>query len=866
MATADKLVEAIAAMVQGGKTPADAARLLALITPEADVQEARVEYEKRARLIRTLREPPGLEDPGLQLWYVGPSDEDRFWPPLRELLFAKGWPKSSVDSVDSASTRVLSLLKPPGLEKFSCRGLVLGYVQSGKTANYTAVIAKAADVGYKFFIVLSGVHNVLRAQTQSRLEKELVDLNSEDWVKLTETDRDFSQRAGGNADAFLTAHSGQRVLCVVKKNATVLRRLLRWLRSARVEVRSSCPVLVIDDEADQASVNASGSSDDRTRVNQLLLDTLSELPRAAYVGYTATPFANIFIEPSVPIDLYPRDFILDLPRPSEYFGAERIFGRERLTADEPDEDLGGLDIVRLVPDDEATLVKPRGQSDYQSFQPQLTPSLRTALLYFWLATAARHARGQSDQHSTMLVHTTLYAIVQDRFRPLIESLRNRVRELLLADDREMRDELRELWESENGQVPPGVGGEAETDFDAVKQALVAALDRCEVVVENSRAAIRLDYGEPGRVVIVVGGNTLSRGLTLEGLVVSYFVRAATAYDTLLQMGRWFGYRSGYADLPRVWLTRELQSDFFELATVEQEMREDIQRYEIEQLTPLDFGPRIRTHPKLSITSQLKMLAAVDCDVSYDNRRVQTILFNHLDREWLDRNLVASRILLEHSAADGAGPEHPIAGRSLFRNVPSRDVLEFIGTYAFHQGTELRSDLLRGYIEAQNREGELVRWNVAVVGREPEPGEPMLDLGRGIRVRPLNRSKLVGATRTDEYASLGVITSNADMCIDLDRPAQEWAGKTPAQLQEMRPRGIGLLLVYPISKDSRPMVASGSDRQSRRPRAPLEAVQDLIGVAFVFPRASKTTPQRYVTVDLSRVEREEAELPPDEDED
>jgi Z1 domain len=869
MSDLENFVVLIAGLVRGGFTPADAVRNLSQgmgATPGAGglLRDALVEYERRTGRIRSLKEPASLQANGLAGWYPGPSENDHFWPPLHHLWIQRGWPEEAVTSVDTASSKVVSLLRPPGLGSFSTRGLVLGYVQSGKTANFTAVIAKAADVGYKFFVVLSGIHNLLRTQTQVRLERELVDLNPEEWVTLTTSDRDFSLRAGGNADAFLTTHHDHRVLCVVKKNATILRRLLKWLRSARAEVIARCPVLMVDDEADQASVNASGPAEERTRINRLILDILETLPKAAYIGYTATPFANMFIEPSVTLDLYPRDFIVDLPQPRDYFGAERIFGREPLTPEENEAGLGGLDVIRRVQSEEVRLLKPRGLADYQQFEPDLPASLQRALRYFWLATAARAVRGQASEHSTMLIHTTLYAAVHDRFRPIIERYRQQLVRRLEASDGGLEGELRSIWEEEQARVPSAEVGLEPVSFQAVLDSLAGILTRTEIVVENNRSAIRLDYGGEGRAVIVIGGNTLSRGLTLEGLVVSYFVRAATAYDTLLQMGRWFGYRAGYADLPRIWLTEELEEYFFDLATVEREIRNDIQRYEIQELKPLDFGPRIRTHPALSITSELKMQAAIDCDVSYGNRRVQTILFAHRDPKWLRQNLSAGRDLLRRLIVSSRPVRRLDDGRVIYCNVPSVEVVRFLRDYAFHpKSLELRGDLLRGYIEAQNRNDELGTWNVAVITRRAHEGDEPLELTPDLRVPLLNRSR-IGQIGANEYANLGVIMSNADIVADLDVPREAAAKLRPAALQEMRPRpnGPGLLLLYPIDRDSQPAREPGAETPASRVRYPLKAIEHVLGIGLVFPVPARETPQRYMTVDLSKVEREELEVEPE----
>ena len=298
--------------------------------------------------------PTGVVAPAVveRPWYDGPKPGDRCWPALAEYLKAeKGFDDDAIDSLDRASTKIVAHLPCPGSGRFAGRGLVVGYVQSGKTTNYTAVIAKAADEGYRLFIVLSGLHNNLRRQTQARLDDQLYELNHDLWIQLTSKLEDFGSPTAG-ADALLTGT--HRVLCVVKKNAKRLRSLRRWLNGASRATLANCPVLVIDDEADQASVNT--SAEDRSKINGLILQLLNDAPRSAYVGYTATPYANLFIDPSGE-DLYPRDFIIDLERPRGYFGPEMIFGtgREQEGDDEHDD---GYDFVRLVPPEELEALRP----------------------------------------------------------------------------------------------------------------------------------------------------------------------------------------------------------------------------------------------------------------------------------------------------------------------------------------------------------------------------------------------------------------------------------------------------------------------------------------------------------------------------
>ena len=856
----EPVIENIRRQALSGILPADAARQLSeMMADAAKVRAAMTEYLRRVGQIRWLREPVTLDGGDIQTWYPGPClSDDCNWPALRRVLADEGWSVEDLAALDQASDKILSRLPPPGLTEFHTRGLVLGHVQSGKTANYSAVIAKAADTNYRLFIVLSGIHEGLRRQTQARLEEQICRQRPEDWGSLTSTTRDFARRTAERADFYLTSHHDHRVLLVIKKNQARLRGLIAWLRSARENVLAACPILVIDDEADQASVNASLDANGRTRINDLIIDLLRAAPKAAYVGYTATPFANLLIDTSNEDDLYPRDFIVDLPRPAAYFGPERVFGRERLTQEEG-EAIDGLDMIRLIPAEEVALVKPPGR-DREAWRPDLAPSLATALDYFVLASAARRARGQDD-FSSMLVHTSMYTDAHRAAVGLLEGWHRALVADVMRGDRRVGDRLRRLWEEETDRVPAADAEETGTGYDALAPRIPDVLARLEIVRDDYDSQDRLDYEGDPHPIIVVGGNTLSRGLTLRGLIVSYFVRTASAYDTLLQMGRWFGYRRGYADLPRVWMTRDLADYFRDLALVEQEIREDIRLYEIEHTTPRDFAVRIRTHPALSITARAKMQHAVECFASYSGRRPQMTFYRHRDAAWLGANRQAAWELLEQSLAE-TGAIETAGSASLIRGVRAATILQFIDTYRFHErAEELRPALLRGYIHDQNVLGSLTRWNVVVVGRElrAEDREHLMEIGPGIRMPRLNRAAL--RDRTDEvYADLGAIMSKADLALDLDLAPAEVAATSAAGLIARRGTDIpnvGLLLLYPIAAGSTPQ--RGANRESRV-RVPLNAVDDLVGVAFAFPKASDQTPQRYLSADLGTEEREELELP------
>lgn len=458
--------------------------------------------------------PDWLGDLDRSTWY--------YWPALRQFLLTyKGWDISALRSLDDSSDRILRQLMSPTTEGFDIRGLVLGFVQSGKTANYTAVIAKAADAGYRLVIVLSGIDNGLRRQTNIRLKRELVGFPDNrpsavhlppmgrQWHEFTRDELEGDFRPGLANHAAL--QGSQPVLLVVKKNGPVLRRLLTWLDQAPVEVRRTLPFLLVDDEADQASVDTRGShqaEDDApdpdyeppSVINGLIRDLLQRFDRRAYVAYTATPFANILIphdtiDPRVGNDLYPKDFIVDLPKPPGYFGAEEFFGRMDSA---PGEGVDGLDVIREVTDTDIVQLE----------SGQLPQSLETALLDFVLAGAARAQRGDSDQPATMLLHTSQLIVVQGNLRRLITEKFSELRdEWRYQRTQGIRQRLLERWESEFRPITRSLHLDRDVAFELIEQHVGPFFEAVQVREINSATGEVLDYErEPSLKAIAIGGN------------------------------------------------------------------------------------------------------------------------------------------------------------------------------------------------------------------------------------------------------------------------------------------------------------------------------------------------------------------------
>ncbi|MFI8694703.1 Z1 domain-containing protein [Dietzia maris] len=789
---------------------------------------------------RLLTEPPAVIRQQLRdelthdSWYSGQEEGDEFWPRLREKMMA-GSLASAVPDIDRASTKVVALCAAPNVRRLKKRGMVVGYVQSGKTANYTAVMAKAADAGYQLFIVLAGMHNNLRRQTQVRLSKDLLD---ESWAPLTTDDADFGRVNNGSA----MLKNGTKTIAVVKKNQSRLEALRSWLAEIPEDIRARVPIMILDDEADQATPNSSTKIDSRTRINELVRAIWSEVKTGTYVGYTATPFANVFMDPHDEEELYPADFIIDLPRPSAYFGAERLFGREPI--DDEDTPTDGVDVIRYVPEEDSDHLRPpSGPENRRGFDPDLPPSLIQALNWFLVATAIRHARGENDEHSSMLIHTTHFTDPHFMMKQRVDEYLETQRRKLTGDD---FNDFRAAYDTENERASD-VATQAMPPWHVIQKHLPHVAQSTRVIVDNGFSTDRLDYereDEEGNsiyeTVIAIGGGTLSRGLTLEGLVVSYFVRTSNTYDTLLQMGRWFGFRPGYEDLPRIWMPKSLALEFQFLALVEEEIRQDMRRLERMQVTPREMGLRVRSHPgRLSIVARNKMQHADIVWVSYSGKRLQTFIFDEFNAEKQRANIHAARELVTAASRVGSsGFSAAAPTKWIARDLDPELIIDFINSYHFHEDQiGLQPEHLTGWIRRAAPER---RWNLVIKGSartQTLNGQPVdlgsLDLGYDLQVPAVNRAPLTASP--PGTANIKSLLSQADWYADLDaHDIGRTKGMDYTAARELRRKhadGNGLLIIYPVSRYSVPLGAAQTETNSRRA---MNSPEHLIGVGLILP--------------------------------
>jgi len=817
-------------------------------------------------------------------WLTAARKKDwLYWRRYRDYLESKLSDKV-VEGLDEATDDILELLEDPRrADAWDRRGLVVGHVQSGKTSNYSGLICKAADAGYKIIIVLAGTHNNLRSQTQMRLEESFLGYQTTvdrdagmpigvaDFGEDLKTNSATTRAENGDFSTAIAKHfhgispEERPWLFVVKKQKTVLTALRNWIQTRVADsvdakdgrkLVTKLPLLVIDDEADNASVDTgeqvfdeNGQPDEEHQpkvINGLIRQILHAFTRKAYVGYTATPFANIFIHHKAATakegdDLFPKAFIINLSAPSNYVGPARMFGKVTKDGRTP-----ALPLTRDILDhyDPATAsgwMPPKHNKTHvpvHDGQETIPPSLRAAIQSFILACAARDLRGQGSEHSSMLIHVTRNVDVQARVREQVEDAVRRMRQRITrgTDADQLLAELRKLWEEDfvpkRDEVaalsPPEEMPPEMPEWDEVVAVLPNVIGDIEVRAINGTAKDALDYATPGAAlkVIAVGGDKLARGLTLEGLCVSYFVRTTKMYDTLMQMGRWFGYRPGYLDLCRLYTSPDLVRWFGHIADASEELREEFDFMSAAKLTPEQYGLKVMSHQVLTVTSPLKMRNSKTLSLSYSGTRPQTILF-HRNAKVQEANLAATDALIASLGSvpplgvkhdRDAEPESWPNAR-LWKDVDAAKVLAFLGAYATHpNATSATSSVLADFISKMQAIGQLKLWSVALLAGGDGVGDKHVFPG-GIEIDSFATRKIDDASTTksrDESSfAIGVLTVPKDEGIDLEDHAwREALAMTRAAWKPDPPRGRVTLPSAPSGKgirEAREKVGGDADR-------------------------------------------------------
>jgi hypothetical protein len=830
----DFIITTIKEKLALGQTLQDAEFALRNVFGKELVEKALTLVKEQDPILAGEAEPVALSDQQDFLgWYQGPrTHASAHWSLLRDHLANKEgpWTEEMIRSLDLASTSVMEHLAPPKSQKsLTSKGLVLGYIQSGKTANFSAVIAKAVDEGYKLIVVLSGMHNNLRLQTQARLTEELVNPKPEACTTLTRIDEkgDFDRRQSVTANRALGSKDGF-TLVVLKKNTHVLRSFNNWIEKASAETLKGCPTLIIDDESDQASVNTKEPDQDPTAINGHIRKLLGHFEVKSYIGYTATPFANVLINGDTEEDIYPRNFLICLEKPPTYFGPEELFGRMGIDGDDEKKP---LPVTRIIPELEDNMV------DGEEVIPD---SLKTAIKSYILSATLRLFRGQRDQHIMMLVHTSHLIAEHDKVHVWVKDYLEKL-QLDFDSLSELPDDFKQILIDDHFITSKFITQQdSKVDLKKFFIEVKRFVERIEIILENSKSSDRLSFERDEPLWgIVVGGNTLSRGLTLEGLTVSYFTRNSKQYDTLLQMGRWFGYRKGYVDLTRLFVSKKMKRNFYHLATVEQEIRDEINTMAANGERPIDIALRIRSFPNLNITASNKMRNARKASLTFSGSKIQFRTINTSDPNLKDKNFKALEGLLSNIHKSNAPKITPhfeeFKASHLYKNVSSEYILQFIES--FHLNTDnLRFDPRLGikYISDLNTHGELTNWSVCLMSSKTGDS---FTFSTGELCYLVQRSALDSVGNDADVVTLRSLVPPGGELIDLDdilKPTEGNAVDFEKSLQkkqstdtkirhDLRPSDRGLLLIYPLKPLNQNEIKSESSPH--------------LGISLIFPKSS-----------------------------
>ena len=765
--------------------------------------------EERVKVIELLDGIAHIHDSRQDNAITVPEDDMSSWQLYKKKLLDDGFKAETVDEIERTTLKILKRLNGDTTSSGPVKGLVIGNVQSGKTANMAALMAMAADWGWNMFVVLSGTIENLRVQTQNRLFNDLNQQGSLWWRPLQHLSKtvDISQRA---QSLHFDPGSKERYFTVCLKNSTRLKKLIQWAQADKNKQRQM-KILVIDDEADQAGINTCKiDADELSRINKLIRalvngknekgeDIDSQYLAMNYIGYTATPYANILNEAGED-SLYPRNFITTLAVSKEYFGPQQIFG---YAGDSVSFD--GMDIVRTIDSEE--LAELKNIHDGEVFT---TPkSLLDAVCWFMCGVACMRIWGYKKPIS-MLIHTSQKTAHHSAIARVVNAW------IVNTPDKEIIKRAERVWYEETSKFSletfrtqyPTYDRLDEAinkypDFSAVAEQLNVLLgdgishieldaegtlsyhkgihlciDNCtNNGVTGDGMHVRLAYPEshnmpsPAPAFIVVGGATLSRGLTIEGLISTFFLRSVGQADTLMQMGRWFGYRKKYELLPRLWITDKTRQQFAFLAALDQELRDEIQHMDITGRSPADYGPKVKNSPKVNfirITAKNRMQAATEAAMDYSGASNQTYLFDN-NAALLRDNIRFTEEFIEELGAEWAPNDNHFTNDVVWRDISFVTVRKYIERFHFCSRLRVFNDTkpLMDWIEKVTSEGKLGNWSV-IVGGKKNATNGAWTLPNGKTVNKINRSKKTNQNEADDsLLDIGVLRDPMDLFADVD---------------------------------------------------------------------------------------------------
>ena len=793
-------------------------------------------------------------------WISVPTSTGSCWQNYKKKLEKNHFTYLSISNIEKSSQKVISYLSETTEQNDPVRGMVVGNVQSGKTSNMAGVIAMAADYGYNFFIILTGTIDNLRVQTRKRL---LSDLNHPGCNLVFES-LDYLSSKTTNPhrlqDLFLTC-SNRRYITVCLKNSTRLKELLNWLNKDQ-KAKENLKVLIIDDEADQAGVNTKDvDSDEQTAISRLIKNVVfgrnakdikqGNYKCMNYIGYTATPYAN-FLNESGADTLYPKNFISLLSPSPEYFGPQQIFGISGIN--DP------LNIVNNISNEDIDAIN----NDESVLSGNIPASLKQAILWFTI-TVACFRYYKLGKPVSMLIHTSQKVERHDAVSKAIQSFLNGknydaleeelikvyneqtsllslddfkrlmddYNELDFVKDYPKFDDLKQFLQDLLNQTVTHIGLDDDEQLTYSK-GLHLCVDNCSRKrIEDDSIEMRIVYPEDEHPIIkespafiVIGGATLSRGLTLQGLTTSYFLRSTSQADTLMQMGRWFGYRKGYELLQRLWLSNDTYSRFNRLTKLDYDLRQELYSMELKGLSPKNYGPKLDSFPDyklLVITAKNKRQSTVECQTTFYNKTAQTTWF-HRDNSIINSNydrtidFLNSLGNIDKEKMNSLKNPYIQDNSIMWFDVDYAKVIDYLKDIKIpHQSASFDDyDKLKEWYKGEYEKGVMSGWTV-IAGSVKEKIHNDVVLDNGITIHLENRTRIERKNLVaedphhyDNIIDLNTIHQPADRLMDIDCSSMDADDKE--QLNGNKKKFIEkrikyaskqspLLIVYIVDKDS-----------------------------------------------------------------
>lgn len=791
------------------------------------------------------------------------------WDAYRKLLVGRDWESPVIEALGTQTDEIVELLGDPRKTgPWARHGLLMGEVQSGKTATYLGILNKALDYGYRLIIVIGGHTEDLRKQTQARFDTDLLGVDSETWDSsisnaairyvgvgeisglranlMTTVGHDFSKAKVKGGIAWLNDETP--TVFIVKKNAKLIANVKDYIKGqSGPGGKLDLPLAVIDDESDWGTPNTGGDTDP-TSVNREIRKLLAVSNRSSYLGITATPFANIFIDSeatydhaegdgdsatkeSLP-DLFPNDYIRVMFPPSTYFGIGTYFPE------------GGHSAINVEVRDCLELIPIKHKKNLSV--PELPGSMKAAIIEFLLGTAARRIRDQKIKAASMLINVSRFKDVQRQVSDLADRFLQEMVAIILGEFARGRSPMSpaatavsDIWHERYASVRDLTWSEIASSLVNIAHEFRVELVNGDTAKKRAKDRSLMTRAQRDAddllPTVYVGGDILSRGLTLDGLQVSYFVREPRTMDTLMQTGRWFGYRPRFEDLVRIWIPEGTRDDFTHSAEVTNELRDSLLEMKARKLTPRDFGLRVRMHPDsvdIVAANKARHTEVVDVGpVAFERRLVEAhLLSDETGIQEANQEAVTELIAAlggKETVARSSG------GYDVWHGVPLDTVLDFFRRFRGHpndiwwgRSREGTPPIADQFATAPGKEN----WDVVLVGSGT--GDP-LDLGHGFSVKRSVRNKM-GHKKSDHLIKVSRrrVSSAGDLVASLTSADRKEIEKPSSRATSSQARALGqidhpILMIYAIA-------APAPEQPEDMDFAPVPSGTTLVTAAIAFP--------------------------------